>query len=230
MPAIGRRGSQRSDRDDDPQPSVGSVSIAPLAHRLDHLSRRRPSTPWSTRTALSPIVRSKDAMDVQVGSRHEDDRSVMRSEPKSSVVPALFYRKGPSATAASREAAPGNRTWRATHDSPCSRTPAAVHVDRRRFRSPSTLRASVDRATKGKKTCLQIGVRRPWLYRRPGRVVSSLKPGRRTSVSEMSARTTVPRDSSCLADAEGARRWWGGQAPPLRGHNTVTMISLAVGE
>jgi len=38
MLAVGRRRSQRADRDDDPQPCVGAFLIAPLAHRLDHLS------------------------------------------------------------------------------------------------------------------------------------------------------------------------------------------------
>jgi hypothetical protein len=51
------------------------------------------------------------------------------------------YGKGPFATAVIREAAPGNRTWRATHDNSCSGTPAAVHGDRRRYRLPAALPA-----------------------------------------------------------------------------------------
>ena len=68
MPAIGRRRSQGSDGDDDPQPSVGAFGVASLAHRLNHLARRR--------HGVVAVLRDQEmggAVDVEIGDGREDE-------------------------------------------------------------------------------------------------------------------------------------------------------------
>ena len=68
MPAIGRRRSQGSDGDDDPQPGVGAFGVASLAHRLNHLARRR--------HGVVAVLRDQEmggAVDVEIGDGREDE-------------------------------------------------------------------------------------------------------------------------------------------------------------
>src|SRR5712692_5390539 len=62
MTRRGRRFAQRADRHDDPQPRVGAVLVALLAHRLDRLARLRRAV---LAVRLNP-ERSR-AVDVEIG-------------------------------------------------------------------------------------------------------------------------------------------------------------------
>jgi hypothetical protein len=65
MASICRRLSQRSDGDDDPQPGVCALSIAPLAQRLNPLPRLRHGVVAEFRDQ-----KMSGAIDVEIGNGH----------------------------------------------------------------------------------------------------------------------------------------------------------------
>jgi len=68
MPCISRWRSQRANRDDDPQPSVGAFGVVSLTHLLDHLA--------CFRRGLIAVLRDPlmgGAVNFEIRDGHEDE-------------------------------------------------------------------------------------------------------------------------------------------------------------
>jgi hypothetical protein len=76
VPAVGRRRSQRVNGYNDPQPSVGDLSVASLAHPLDHFPRLRHGIIAMLR---DPLMSS--AVNVEIGDAPQHWGEAERGSP-----------------------------------------------------------------------------------------------------------------------------------------------------